>query len=174
MEHLALCPRQDVEGVRYKFLGILSKNREEWAISDIACLRSSVTIVPFYDSLGADAIAFIMNQTELEALCCEGKYIDLILGLKKSGKITHLKAVISFDEVTEEKRRAGQDADVKIFHFNEVIDIGKQQGGALELDAPTPETVYMFCYTSGTTGDPKGVMLSHKQFVSCIHLADWF
>lgn len=56
LHHLNMVPIQQVEGEAYKFLGILSKNREEWAISDLACLRSATTIVPFYESLGADAI----------------------------------------------------------------------------------------------------------------------
>lgn len=44
----------------------------------------------------------------------------------------------------------------------------------MELLEPKPETVYIFCYTSGTTGDPKGVMLTHASFVCLIHLTDWF
>jgi long-chain acyl-CoA synthetase len=42
------------------------------------------------------------------------------------------------------------------------------------LDEPTPDTIYMFCYTSGTTGDPKGAMLSHKALLSCMHLIEHF
>ena len=61
LEHLGLCPPQMVDSERYKFLGIFSKNREEWAISDLACMRSAITIVPFFESLGPDAIIFIMN-----------------------------------------------------------------------------------------------------------------
>jgi len=100
---LGLCPDLKVEGVDYKFLGIISKNREEWAIADLACLRSSITIVPFYDSLGADVIAFVLNQTELTTICCEVKAIDTITKLKKEGKVEHLKALVAFDTVTEEK-----------------------------------------------------------------------
>lgn len=101
--HLGLCPDLKVEGIDYKFLGIISKNREEWAIADLACLRSSITIVPFYDSLGADVIAFVLNQTELTTICCEVKAIDTITKLKKEGKVEHLKALVAFDSVTEEK-----------------------------------------------------------------------
>lgn len=42
-------------------MGIYSNNREEWAIVDIACMKSSVTIVPFYNSLGSNALIFILN-----------------------------------------------------------------------------------------------------------------
>ena len=77
-EHLKLCPEQDSDNKKFKFLGILSKNREEWAVADLACMSSSVTIVPFYDSLGAEAIAFILNQTELSTICVEQKYISMI------------------------------------------------------------------------------------------------
>jgi long-subunit acyl-CoA synthetase (AMP-forming) len=59
--YLGLCPEQKVEEVNYRFLGIISKNREEWAVADLACMRSSITIVPFYESLGADVIAFVLN-----------------------------------------------------------------------------------------------------------------
>jgi long-subunit acyl-CoA synthetase (AMP-forming) len=41
----------------------------------------------------------------------------------------------------------------------EVIEVGKQDGD-IGFEDPTPDSVYMFCYTSGTTGDPKGAMLT--------------
>jgi long-subunit acyl-CoA synthetase (AMP-forming) len=42
-------------------MGIYSKNREEWAIVDLACIRSSVTVVPFFESLGSEALAYVIN-----------------------------------------------------------------------------------------------------------------
>ena len=45
---------------------------------------------------------------------------------------------------------------------------GKKQT-AVSFKEPTPETIYMFCYTSGTTGDPKGTKMSHSQFVALHH-----
>lgn len=45
----------------YKFMGIFAKNREEWAIADLACVRNSVTIVPIYDTLGPSAVRFIIE-----------------------------------------------------------------------------------------------------------------
>ena len=61
MQVLDLCPEIEAEETKYIFLGIYSKNREEWAIADLACMRSSVTIVPFFDGLGHDALSFVIN-----------------------------------------------------------------------------------------------------------------
>ena len=137
----------------------------------MACLRSSITIVPFYDSLGADVIAFVLNQTELTTICCEVKAIDTITKLKKEGKVEHLKALIAFDGVTEEKAQAAKEAGLKVFTFADIVSEGKAHVEVV-LKEPKPETIYMFCYTSGTTGDPKGAMLSHRCFMSCMYLID--
>lgn len=117
MYYLGLCPDQNVEGVNYKFLGIIAKNREEWAVADLACLRSSITIVPFYESLGADVIAFVLNQTELTTICCEVKAIDTITKLKGEGKVEHLKAIIAFDAVSVEKKQAAEGAGLKVLSY---------------------------------------------------------
>ena len=58
---LKLCPNINHDGVDWKFLGIHSRNREEWAVMDLACLRSAITIVPFFDSLGKEALSFVIN-----------------------------------------------------------------------------------------------------------------
>ena len=125
LHKLDLCPDQNVDGVNYKFLGIISKNRVEWGISALACMSSSVSIVPFYESLGADVIAFVLNQTELTTICCEVKAIDTITKLKKEGKVEHLKALVAFETVTEEKAQAAKEAGLKIFSFADILSEGK-------------------------------------------------
>ena len=52
MHSFILCADVDADGRNWNFLGIFAKNREEWAVADLACMRSAVTIIPFFDSLG--------------------------------------------------------------------------------------------------------------------------
>jgi hypothetical protein len=60
-QFLNLNPELDAEDKKWKFMGIFGKNREEWTVVDLASMRSSTTIVPFFDSLGSDALAFVIN-----------------------------------------------------------------------------------------------------------------
>lgn len=71
---LGLCNEIEDEDKKWRFMGVHSRNREEWAIVAIACLRSSVTVVPFYDSLGHDALTYVINHPPLmETMCIEKK-----------------------------------------------------------------------------------------------------
>lgn len=44
----------------------------------------------------------------------------------------------------------------------------------IEFEEPKSDTIYMLCYTSGTTGDPKGSMIPHSYFVSCCNFVKYF
>ena len=73
-------------------------------MADLACMSASITIVPFFESLGSDGIAFILNQTEFSTLCCEKRFLPTILKQKKDGKINGVNNIISFDEVDDETK----------------------------------------------------------------------
>eukprot|EP00347_Sterkiella_histriomuscorum_P005970 403354567 len=173
LQALELCPSHEEDGKQFAFLGVHSKNREEWAIAGLGCLSSDVTIVPVYESLGADALGFIINQTELTTMCMEKKALNLFIKMKKSQK-SHaigLLNLICFDNVTDDDKQQAQEADLKLFNISEIIEYGSQT--KVNLERPKPDSIYIICYTSGTTGDPKGVMLTHGSFISCLHLSDW-
>jgi len=70
---LDLIPKIAVEeenGNEYRFLGIYAKNREEWAITHLANTSVSGTTVALYDTLGPNAIEFVLRQTELTSVSC--------------------------------------------------------------------------------------------------------
>ena len=79
-------------------IGIYSKTREEWCLTDIACWFNSITNVPIYDTLGEDNIDFIFGQTEITSVFLPFSGIEKLLGMKKKGKIKGLHTLVCFDE----------------------------------------------------------------------------
>ena len=60
-----------------------------------------------------------------------------------------------------------KEADLKIYHLWDLVRLGAQKkaAGETSVSEPVKDDVFMFSYTSGTTGDPKGVKLSHKMLI---------
>lgn len=92
-----------------------------------------------------------------------------MIKLKKDGKGHKVENIISFDPVTDDLKNQAKEVGINLYHISEVIDAGKSVEAAdpnYKFREPVPETVYMFCYTSGTTGDPKAAMLEHKTYLA--------
>lgn len=101
-------------------MGIYAKNREEWAVTDLACLRSDITIVPFFESLGHEALSFVLNQTQVETMCIEKDKIDLLIKMKKE-ECKYLKNLVVFDTFPDSKRQEALENGITLYSYNEII-----------------------------------------------------
>ena len=171
---LDLCPEVGGDDV-FRFCGIWSKNRWEWMTTLLACMHYKITVVGFYDAMGIPAVEFILNQTEMTTIICSGDYCQKIYNMKKDGMAQHIKSLVIMDEkrsaaeqgkLDEMIAQLAKEYDVTIRRFEEVMEEGKNASSAPEFVEAKPDDYYMFSYTSGTTGDSKGVMLNHNNILS--------
>lgn len=154
-------------------LGIYSPNRTEWLISDWAASGFSIATVALYDTLGFETTEYILNHAEIPILVTTYDKVPKLL--KISDKIPLLKAIIVIPPLIPNPDLAPSafnilkewclDKNINLFEFAEVEQLGKLNPSPKRI--PKPEDVWCICYTSGTTGMPKGVILTHGNIVAC-------
>lgn len=158
---LNLCPEVVTpEDGKLNFIGIYSKNREEWVVTDLAAHLISATVVTFYDTLGESTIEYILDQTKLTTIVMESKSLKKIINLKKENKSGDLVNVILYDVEDESILKSASEVGLRVYKYPQVIEAGKNKQHSFK--PADPETIATFCYTSGTTGVPKGAMISHR------------
>ncbi|KAG0075269.1 Long chain acyl-CoA synthetase 7 peroxisomal [Linnemannia elongata] len=156
LTHLGLATQQN--------FGIFSINRPEWTMSELAGYMYNFTSVPLYDTLGVSAIEFIVNQTEMETVIASADKAWILLNIKAT--LPTVKNIIVMGSLEESLVFEGKRLDVNIVAWTEVERNGLDK--PVSVNPPSPDDVATICYTSGTTGTPKGALLTHKNFVAGI------
>ena len=157
---------------KFNLIGIFAKNCTEWVVADMGCQMDSVTTATLYATLGHDAFNYICEQTKIKTILVSPDLVQLLCELKQKFNLENLKNAILFDLTTNCDSKKELDkltqAGFKAFSFK--VDFLKENNKVKNTDLilSQPETIMTICYTSGTTGDPKGVMLSQKNMISVL------
>ncbi|GBN43204.1 Long-chain-fatty-acid--CoA ligase 5, partial [Araneus ventricosus] len=144
-------------------VGIYAQNSVEWLVAEYGCWSQSAIIVPLYDTMGPDACSFIINQAEIELVVCdEESKVQRLIGKRKETQ--KLKTIISVKSVSQELKHLAKEANINLHLFSDVEKLGELH--PVQTLLPKPSDLSIICYTSGTTGEPKGAMVTHGNVVS--------
>lgn len=149
------------------FVGICTKTRPEFILTTLGACRYSMVLVPLYECLNGDMITYIVQQVGLEVLICENfKIASLVIQHRE--RYPHLKHIVLIDDT--ESINELRHTEINVISFKELEELGKAKEH--EQKKPKPEDLFCLCYTSGTTGQPKGVMITHRNVMSTLASMD--
>ena len=147
-------------------VALLSENRPEWAITDLAILAGGGVTVPMFSTLTSAQVEYIVRDSGAKILCVSSeRQLEKIKDWDENVP-TNLQHIIIFDELQDDSVRT----------FDQVCELGRGVENGDQVyqqasEAVTPDDLASIIYTSGTTGDPKGAMLTHSNFMSNIQAA---
>ena len=141
-------------------VAILSENRPEWVISDLSIMTIGAIVVPLHTTFNPKAVCTVIKHSEARVLIVSNSDLlnKVLLGQKY---LKHLEKIIFLESLT-----AGQKEILssKVISWKAIFS--KNKDAKFEKIFLDPDDCCSIIYTSGTTGKPKGVVLSHRNFLS--------
>uniref|UniRef100_A0A9J8CXT6 Arachidonate--CoA ligase n=1 Tax=Cyprinus carpio carpio TaxID=630221 RepID=A0A9J8CXT6_CYPCA len=148
-------PKQPYEWLSYS----------EWTISELACYTYSLISVPLYDTLGTEAISYILDKTGISTVICDvPEKVKLLLDCV-SGREHSVKTLILIENFDTDLVSRAQQCGINIISLRDAENIGKahRQHPVVKFQATCELSVMMFVFSQG---NPKGAMLTHSNIVS--------
>ena len=136
-------------------ISIISKNRPEWLLVDLAVQQIGAVLTPVYPTININELEFILQDAEVKIVFVNDRDLyEKVASLKS--RLPNLIEIYSFEKLDG------------IHHWKEILNSETELLNQVKslAAAITSEDLATIIYTSGTTGRPKGVMLSHKNVVS--------
>ncbi|MEK7080272.1 MAG: long-chain fatty acid--CoA ligase [Patescibacteria group bacterium] len=139
---------------------ILSENRPEWVISDISIMAVGAITVPLHATFSARAVCTVLKHSKAKILIVSN--IDFLNKVLLSQKyLKNLQKIIVINKLTAVQKET---LSPKVLGFKALMSL--HQADSYEKVFLDPDEVCSIIYTSGTTGMPKGVLLTHRNFLS--------
>ena len=137
-------------------VAVLSKNRPEWMMLDLAVQQTGAVLVPVYPTISVNELQFILNDAQVKLVFVNDQELyHKLISIKET--VPTLKDIFTFDHVANAR------------HWKELmVELSEERLKKIKeaSDKIQYEDLATIIYTSGTTGTPKGVMLSHRNILS--------
>ncbi|KAL4580568.1 hypothetical protein LXL04_016767 [Taraxacum kok-saghyz] len=145
-------------------IGLYFINRPEWLVVDHTCAAYSYVSVPLYDTLGPDAVKFIINHADLQAVFCVPNTLNILLSFLS--EISSVRIIVVVGGIEEHLPSLPETSGVKLISYSKLFTQGRNN--LQPFCPPKSDDIATICYTSGTTGTPKGVVLTHGNLISSV------
>lgn len=152
-------------------VGIYGMNCPQWIVAMEACSAHSLICVPLYDTLGSSAVNYILDHAEIDIVFVQDKKVKELL----KPECTHaerLKSIVSFSSLTELEKDGALAIGIKPYTWKDFLLVGSDYPS--DIAPPKPFNICTIMYTSGTSGEPKGVILTHENISTYIRGIDIF
>ncbi|CAJ0865938.1 17117_t:CDS:2 [Entrophospora sp. SA101] len=151
---------------KYSKITVYAATSVNWMLMAHGCFTQGMTIVTAYDTLGEEGLVHSMNEAEIHGMFTNA---DLLPMIKKIAKKCPLLECVIYDGEPKEgiiEELAHIYLNIRFLSIDELKNLSRNS--PIKYNPPGPQDLCCIMYTSGSTGNPKGVLLTHANIVSAV------